>query len=303
MKNVFVDKKILVNIFGDRISFDVPAKCFTSFKTGGILPVVVFPLNKQEIEFLYSLKQAGIAVKFLGAGSNILVSDEGFDGIIASTKNLSGIEELEGFLNVLAGTRVNSLIGYCVKNNLAGLEFLTGIPGTIGGCLIMNAGTKQKSISDAVKIVEYMNHEGIWLKENKKNLLWKYRHSQLKEKSFFIFSCSLKTEAGNRETIRRIIADTMQKRKTSQPLEYPSAGSVFKNPPDGFAGKLIEDAGLKGYRIGDAAVSEKHANFIINLGSATSSDIWKIICHIQETVKKQYNINLETEIEIVGRFS
>ncbi|HOL35128.1 MAG TPA: UDP-N-acetylmuramate dehydrogenase, partial [bacterium] len=283
---IFIDKNTLMKIFKDRVLFDVSAKSLTSFKTGGILPVVVFPSNKQEIEFLLSLEKNGIPVKFLGAGSNVLVSDYGFDGIIASTKNFSGVEYQDGVLNTLAGTRTNSVIGYCIKNQLTGLEFLAGIPGSIGGCLIMNAGTKNKSISDVVGVVEYINHDGEWINEKKENLLWKYRYSQIKEKSFFISSCTLKVEDGDADIIKQTIANIMQKRKTSQPLEYPSAGSVFKNPSGHYAGRLIEQTGLKGFRIGDAVVSEKHANFIVNLGKATSSDIWKIICHIQETVKK-----------------
>ncbi|MGC8805887.1 MAG: UDP-N-acetylmuramate dehydrogenase, partial [Candidatus Ratteibacteria bacterium] len=239
MKKNLVDKGTLIKIFKDRVLFDISAKSLTSFKTGGILPVVVFPSKKQEIEFLLNLKKEGISIKFLGAGSNVLVSDDGFDGIIASTKNFSGVKYQDGVLSALAGTKVNNVIGYCVRNHLTGLEFLAGIPGTIGGCLIMNAGIKNKSISDVVGIVEYMNYEGKWIKEKKENLLWKYRYSQLKEKSFFIFSCTLKVEVGNKDTIRQSIANIMQKRRISQPLEYPSAGSVFKNPPDHYAGKLI----------------------------------------------------------------
>lgn len=296
------EKKLLKDVFGNRAFFDVSARELTTFKTGGNLSVVVFPVCKKEIEFLFSLEKKGIPVKFIGCGSNILISDYGFDGVVAVTKKLNGINILENFISVNSGTKISSLIGFCIKNSLTGVEFLSGIPGTIGGAIINNAGTKEKSISQIIDSIEYLDKTGLWQNEKKEKINWGYRYSQLKEKAFFIFSTVLKIEKGKREKIKDNVSSIMKKRIKTQPLEYPSAGSVFKNPEGFYAGKLIEEAGLKGLKEGDAMISEKHANFIVNKGNAKSSDIWKLMKTIQETINSRYNIYLEPEIELIGRF-
>jgi len=296
------EKKLISNYFGEYASFNVYAKNFTTFKTGGSVSAVVYPREKKDIEFLFGLKSSGVDVKFVGNASNILVSDHGFDGVMAFTKNFSEIECEDEVLNAFSGTKLNKIIGFCIEKGLSGTEFLTGIPGTLGGALIMNAGTKTMSISDIVLSVEFMNNDGKWCREQKDTIIWRYRYSQLREKSFFILSATMKVKKDNAQGIKKTIREIMKKRKQSQPLEYPSAGSVFKNPEGFYAGTLIEQAGLKGYCEGKAKISEKHANFIINTGDATSSDIWKLMKHVQQTIKNKYNITLEPEIELIGRF-
>ncbi|MCM8817487.1 MAG: UDP-N-acetylmuramate dehydrogenase [Candidatus Omnitrophica bacterium] len=295
-------KNLLKDTFKDNVVFDVSAKDFTTFKTGGILSAVVFPSDKTHIELLFELWQKGIPVKFVGCGSNLLISDEGFDGIIAVTKKFSGIDYTKDNISVCCGTKISSLIKFCIDKNIAGFEFLAGIPGTIGGALVNNAGTKEKSISQVVLNVEYIDKKGFWQKEKKNNFVWEYRYSSLKNEAFFIFSTSLITEKGAAGEIKKKVSQIMKKRIQTQPLQYPSAGSVFKNPPGFFAGKLIQDAGLKGLKIGGAMVSEKHANFIVNIKNASSTDVWNLIRHIQQTIRNRYNISLDLEIETVGRF-
>ncbi|MCM8765141.1 MAG: UDP-N-acetylmuramate dehydrogenase [Candidatus Omnitrophica bacterium] len=295
-------KKMLENTFGKRVVFDTSAKDFTTFKTGGPLSAVVFPSRKEEIEFLFELEKKGTEVKFIGRGSNLLISDHGFDGVIAATGKLSDVCLYENFVSGYCGTKISSLIGFCIMRSRGGLEFLSGIPGTIGGALINNAGIKETNISDVVEQIQYMDKGGNWIRSNKIEIAWNYRYSQLKEKAFFVLSCTLRTERNNREKIKENISAILKQRKEKQPLEYPSAGSVFKNPEGLFAGKLIEEAGLKGSRIGGAMISEKHANFIINTGNASSLDIWNLMKFIQEKVNNRYNILLKPEIELIGRF-
>ncbi|MCM8825659.1 MAG: UDP-N-acetylmuramate dehydrogenase [Candidatus Omnitrophica bacterium] len=296
-------KKMLVDAFGKRVVFDASAKDFTTFKTGGLLSAVVFPSKKEEIEFLFELEKKGTDVKFIGRGSNLLISDHGFDGVVAVTKQMSGIVLSENFVSCYCGTKISSLTGFCIEHSLCGLEFLSGIPGTIGGAIINNAGIKDTSISDVVDRIEYMDKSGHWTVANKPEVFWDYRYSRLKESAFFVLSCFLRAEKKSKEEVKKKISAILKQRKERQPLEYPSAGSVFKNPPGFFAGKLIEEAGLKGFSIGGAMVSEKHANFIINTGNASSSDIWNLIRYIQEKINSRYNIILEPEIELIGGFN
>lgn len=296
-------KKMLVDAFGKRVVFDASAKDFTTFKTGGLLSAVVFPSKKEEIEFLFELEKKGTDVKFIGRGSNLLISDCGFDGVIAVTEKISGISLSENFISGYCGAKISFLMGFCIKHSLGGLEFLSGIPGTLGGALVNNAGIKETSISDIVYIIQYMDKSGHWTVANKPEISWDYRYSQLKGKAFFVLSCFLRAEKKSKEEVKKKISAILKQRKEKQPLEYPSAGSVFKNPPGFFAGKLIEEAGLKGFRIGGAMVSEKHANFIINTGNASSSDVWNLIRYIQKKVNSRYNILLKPEIELIGRFT
>ncbi len=237
--------------------FNVSAKEFTTFKTGGTLSAIVFPSDKKHIEFLFGLSQKDIPVKFIGCGSNLLISDDGFDGVVAITKKISGIDYTENRLLVLSGTRISALLGFCINRGVRGPEFLAGIPGTIGGSLINNAGTKDNSIAHLVLSVEYMDKGGFWQKKEKNDIVWKYRYSGLKDYAFFVFSAELTVENGMSEEIKRKVAEIMKRRKSTQPLEYPSAGSIFKNPEGFYAGKLIEKAGLKRFEIGGAMVSEK----------------------------------------------
>ncbi len=296
-------KKQMKDLFADRVIFDMSAKEFTTFKTGGEVSAVVFPKTKNEIDFLFDLYKNGIPVRFLGCGSNVLVSDEGFNGIIAITKHFSNIKRSNSLLEIASGTKISDLLKFCIEHNIQGLEFLAGIPGTIGGCVIVNAGTNNTSAGQIVNSVLVLDKNGIWREKTKKEINWAYRHSDLKNDVFFLASARVFAEKGRKEAIKQKINCAIKKRRRDQPLGYPSAGCVFKNPPGFFAGMLIEKAGLKGFRVGEAEISPKHANFIVNRGKARSLDIWKIIIHIQNIIKKTYNIEMELEIEPIGRFT
>lgn len=301
-KNPLLPKKQIEEIFGNRAVFDISAKKLTTFKTGGFVKVVVFPFSEEEIDFLFQLSKKGICIRFIGCGSNILVSDHGFDGIIAVTRNFSDIRYSEDLLHVSSGTKLSNLLGFCVENSIGGLEFLAGIPGTAGGAVIANAGTNNRSISDVIYSIRFLDVNGLWCEKKRNEIDWGYRYSDLKRYAFFVEFIRIIVEKGDDKTIKEKIKFLMKKRMQNQPLKYASAGCVFKNPSGCFAGMLIENAGMKGFRLGGAEVSDKHANFIVNAGGANSLDIWKLIVHIKNTVKKKYNIELEPEIEFIGRF-
>lgn len=294
--------KELKSFLNNRIKENISLKEFTSFKTGGIAKIVVFPENKEEIEKIFSLCEKH-KKKFLilGKGTNVLISDYGFEGIVIITSLLDRIKKDNNFLICQAGVKISSLLNFCIKNNLSGIEFLSGIPGTIGGAVITNAGLKKEWIGEKIKWVEVYNPEKNKFERIKKEEIeFSYRYSNLEK--FFIISICLKLEIGEKEKILKKIKEFIDERKNKQPIEKHSAGSVFKNPEGKFAGKLIEDCGLKGFCIGDACISEKHANFIINKENAKSSEIYKLIELSRKKVKEKYGIELEPEIKIIGKF-
>jgi UDP-N-acetylmuramate dehydrogenase len=294
-------KKYLKKIFEKRIFFDCEASKITSFKTGGKISILLFPENKGDIESLYHIQnQYNIPVKFLGHGSNVLISDKGYNGIIALTEKFSDISFENRNVYVQSGVKINTFLKFLINNNLKNGEFMSGIPGSIGGVVIMNAGTKDRFISSIISRVDIFDRKGNWIEKNISQIKTEYRTSSLKEDAFFIYSVLFNLEPGNSVEIKLKMKEMMNYRINTQPLGYPSAGSVFKNPEGFSAGKLIEDAGLKGTKIGDAKISEKHANFIINTGKATSSDIYSLIQIVKEKIFQKYGIILETEIELIG---
>ena len=255
------------------------------------------------IKAIALLKDRSEPFMLLGNGSNILVSDKGYDGVVISLENLSKIE-LEGETRIRAGAgALNSRVAsFARDHSLAGFEFAAGIPGTIGGAMIMNAGAyggEMKEITVSVKVIAPTGE----VKElSAKSCDFAYRTSALKREGYVVLSALLNLQKGDEKEITDLMTQLALKRKEKQPLEYPSAGSTFKRPAGYFAGKLIQDAGLKGYQIGGAQVSEKHAGFIINRESATAADIAALIRHVQETVFEQSGVRLEPEIRFLGEF-
>ncbi|MCL5408675.1 MAG: UDP-N-acetylmuramate dehydrogenase [Candidatus Omnitrophica bacterium] len=289
--------------FKDRVFFEFPASEITSFKTGGKISILLFPLDKKDIETLYNLeKQHNVPVKFLGRGSNVLISDKGYNGILAMTENFSKLSLENENVYAESGVKISGFLSFCMDNNLKNMEFLTGIPGSIGGAIIMNAGTKDLFISSITDKINFLDKKGGWVEKNVSEIITGYRMSSLKEEAFFIVSAIFKLERGNSGEIKQKMKEIMKTRMNIQPLEHPSAGSIFKNPPGFFAGKLIEDAGLKGTKTGGVEISEKHANFIINTGNANSSDVYELIMNVKEKIFSKYGIILEPEIEFIGDF-
>lgn len=276
----------------------------TNFKTGGPARYLVSPEDLQEIEAVLSFSaENSIPLLIIGNGTNILVSDDGFQGIVVTTRRLNRIlvDDENELVVCEPGVRLSTLLKTCITHRFTGAEFLAGIPGTVGGGIISNAGLKILWLSKIIKEIEVVRMTGgIPYLLSRQEINFGYRTSNLED--IFICRAEVQIKKESTERIKELIAGYMKKRIASQPLEYPSAGSIFKNPPGFFAGELIDRCGMKGVSRGGACVSEKHANFIINKGNATSSDIYGLIEDIRNKVEKVYNLKLEPEIKIIGRF-
>jgi len=246
-------------------------------------------------------KENNLKIFILGGGSNILFPDEGFDGLVIKMEN-KGIKKIDNIIEVESGTLLSELVFFAKENNLSGMEWGNLIPGTIGGAVANNSGISEKEcISNFLKSVKVIDlrdlEEKIFLKEDCR---FEYRSSLFKKEKFFlIISCKLELLEGDKEKIEKDSRKIIEKRLKSQPYNMPSAGSVFKNPNGSSAGELIDKAGLKGFGIGDAVVSELHGNFILNQGNATANDIKLLINKIKKDVKDKFNVELQEEIEIV----
>jgi len=298
----------------EAVRFDCSMAQYTTFRVGGpaeslydakdtenLRRVIAF-LNREEIPYLV-----------VGRGSNLLVKDEGLEGVVILLRGtLAGIaqEKTDTSVSSLrphdmtveagAGLPIVDLLIHCRDSGYGGLEFLAGIPGTVGGAVAMNAGAFGKEIGDQVKEINMITAGGDVVTRNRSQLKFSYRALHIEKKSVIIGAC-LKVDTGDVKTVANKIAGYLKRRKESQPIEYLSGGSVFKNPPNDYAGRLIEHAGLKGKKIGGAMVSEKHANYIVNTGDATAKDILELLSLTQEKVRNETGIKLEPEIKIVGR--
>lgn len=276
---------------------------YTTYKVGGKALAIVYPKNVDcLIKLLRLLKENDVKYKILGNGSNLLFSDSLFEGIIIK---LSSFNEVEFFGNnkvrVGAGYSLIKLSLLTAKKGLAGLEFASGIPGTVGGAAFMNAGAYKSDMGYVVQEVKVLTPDYKIITLENKELNFHYRSSFLqKHPEYICLEVIIKLKKGDREILNEVINERRERRRESQPLEYPSAGSVFRNPDGGFAGKMIEDLGLKGYSNGGAKVSEKHANFIINYNKATSKDIKELIDYVHDAVLKEYNVDLKIEQEFVN---
>jgi UDP-N-acetylmuramate dehydrogenase len=277
-------------------------KNHTTYRVGGLAKVIIFPFNIPKlIELLKLIKENNIKYKVLGKGSNLIFSDKLFDGIIIKLDNLDELIISNKEITVGAGYSLIKLAMKLSRLGYAGLEFATGIPGSIGGSVFMNAGAYNSDMANIIKSVTVLTPDLEVKKLNKKEMKFGYRTSFLKENPDYIcLSVKLHLEKGNVEDILELVEDRKKRRLASQPLEYPSAGSVFRNPPNEYAGHLIEECGLKGKQIGGAVVSSKHANFIVNIDNATSDDIRNMILLVKGKVKEKYNIELQVEQEFVN---
>lgn len=277
-------------------------KIHTTYKIGGIAKYFITPKDLNElISLIKYLRENNIKYMILGNGSNTIFSSKTYDGAIINLSNLNKMEIKNNKIYVESGYQLIKLSIDAMNNNLSGLEFASGIPANVGGAVYMNAGAYKSDMSNLIEEVTFLD-ENLELKTLKNNELdFSYRHSLFQEKNYIIISTILKLTSGNKEEIKELMDNRKQRRIDSQPLDYPSAGSVFRNPSaEVFAGKLIEDLGLKGYMIGGAKISEKHANFIINYDNATGEDIKKLIELIKEKVKEKYNIDLIVEQRFVN---
>ncbi len=281
------------------IRYDEPLSLHCSYKTGGPAKYFAEPKSNAELEYVWDfLKEKGIKYIIIGNGTNILFDDEGFNGLVISLKKLNRYIILDGEkVYTGAGVLLDDLILFTITNRLSGLERLSGIPGTIGGAIYMNAGAFDSEIKDVVESVEVFK-DGKFTHLSKGEITFSYRKSSITDE--IVTSVTLKLTY-SKDDLFKTRNDILSRREEKQPLEYPSCGSVFKRPPGTFAGKLIEECGLKGFTIGGAKVSEKHSNFIINFNNATSRDIKELISHVKKVVYEKTGVMLEEEVKIIER--
>jgi UDP-N-acetylmuramate dehydrogenase len=293
---------ILKENFKGKLVENYPMSRYTSFRCGGNARYIIYPESIEELKKIIEIsKEYNLKFLVLGKGTNVLISENGFDGIIISTLKLNKIRFDGKNLECESGVKISSLLRFCIENSLKGIEFLAGIPGTVGGAVKNNAGLKNEWISEKIDYVKFIDfNSGEIVKKEKKDIFFDYRRSEF-DNSKIIVDVNFKLENGTKEEIIDKIAIYMKERKNKQPVGY-SAGSIFKNPHPYYAGKLIEKSGLKGYSIGDCYISEKHANFIINRGNGKAYEVYKLIKIIKEKVKEKFDITLELEIQLIGEF-
>ena len=288
-----------MNEYGEILE-NVSLKNYNTFRIGGKAKYIIKPYDKDNlIKLINYLSDNKLDYFIIGGGSNIILPDEDYNGIVIILSNLNNIEINKNSVKVEAGINLNKFIMNIVNNNLSGLENIYGIPGTLGGAIKGNVGCNGSTISDYILSVTFLEN-GLIKKIDKSKCNFSYRNSIFKyDKNKIIISVEFLLQQGNKETMLNIIKENHKKRINSQPLDFPNAGCVFKNPNNYYAGKMIEDSGLMNYHINDAYISDKHANFIINKGNATSNDILSLINYIKTIIKKNYNVDLELEQEII----
>ncbi len=281
-----------------------PMSSYTTFKIGGPADVLVSPKNEEQLKRVISLlREYSIPFMPLGKGSNLLISDEGIEGaVVHIADGFDKIELLEeNIVSCGAGASLAALCSFALNEGLSGVETAYGIPGSVGGAIYMNAGAYGGEMKDIVRAVTYLSSDGEIKRAEAEELDFSYRHSRFSGKNDVILSAEFCLMSDDKSAIRERMDDYVGRRKAKQPLNFPSAGSVFKRPEGHFAGALIEQCNLKGYQIGGAQVSEKHAGFIINVGNATCADVLALIEHIKKTVLEKFEVELESEVIKLGR--
>ena len=272
-----------------------------TFRCGGEAELYVMPGSIEELaQVIKTCKENDYPYMVIGNGSNILVRDDGYQGAVIEINNrISTIDVIGEEIVADAGAKLSAVAMTAYENDLAGFEFAHGIPGNVGGAVVMNAGAYGGEMKDVIKWVKVLNDEGEIKTIEAKDLELGYRTSVIAKKSMVVLQMCIELQIGSAGEIAEIMQILMQKRKSRQPLEYPSAGSTFKRPEGYFAGKLIEDAGLRGYRVGGAMVSEKHCGFVINYDNATATDVLQVINDVKVRVKEQFGVELEPEVKII----
>lgn len=295
--------EILQKLVGtEQVWAQEPMKKHTTFRVGGCARYLVEPKDALQLSAVVNACRAeNMPYYVVGNGSNLLVSDSGYDGVIIHLfKNMSGIRTEGNHMILQAGALLVRAASTACREGLSGLEFASGIPGTVGGALVMNAGAYGGEMKDVVSRVTVLTPEGELREYTKEQMAFGYRRSRLTEEAGIVLETEFSLQPGRTEEIRARMEELKEKRVSRQPLEYASAGSTFKRPNGYFAGKLIEDAGLRGYRIGDAQVSEKHCGFVINRGNATASEVAEVIRQVQDRVYVHSGVRLQTEVKFLG---
>lgn len=289
----------------DAVLINEPMSKHTTFKIGGAADILIEP---EDIECLLgvleALKKNNVPFFIMGNGSNLLVGDRGVRGAVIKISNSMSAASVDGeYIDAEGGIKLSRLANIAQSASLTGLEFASGIPGTLGGALFMNAGAYGGEMKDVIKSVTYLDIKSGEIKTISGNECdFGYRHSIFSEIDAVVISARLKLSNGDGKEIRATMNELAAKRNDKQPIDKPSAGSTFKRPEGHFAGTMIQDCGLKGYKIGGAEVSEKHAGFIINAGGATAKDVRNLIEYVQDTVDDKFSVRLEPEVKFVGEF-
>ena len=283
------------------LRFDEPMKEHTSFRIGGPVEVMAFPKNPEQLR---QLMQISVLLDtkpiILGAGTNVLAPDDGIKGLVICLKDcLDGMQQLDDTtIRVMAGVTMTRAAVFAANLGLGGLEFAHGIPGTVGGGVYMNAGAYGGEICQVCKSVDVMDAQGNIRRYSNEEMRFSYRHSVLEDNGGIVIAVEFALTKASTEDVRGKMKDLMARRSASQPLDKPSAGSAFKRPVGGYAAALIDQAGLKGYRVGDAAISEKHAGFAVNLGAATADEVKTLLKQVSDMVYEKSGIRLEPEVRI-----
>lgn len=301
MNQSFYDKLTSV-IAKERVYVDEPMSRHTTFRVGGPADFFVTPKTKEDVrDVIRVCKEVGMPYYIIGNGSNLLVSDAGYRGVIVQIYKEMNEVKVEGDLvKAQAGALLSGIAAKALGAELSGFEFASGIPGTIGGACVMNAGAYGGEMKDVLESVTVLTGEGKIIELGRNELELGYRTSVIAKKGYIVLGAVLKLERGDGEKIKTYMDELKEKRVTKQPLEYPSAGSTFKRPEGYFAGKLIEDAGLRGFQVGGAQVSEKHCGFVINRDHATAADIMELMRQVQIRVKENSGVDLEPEVKRLG---
>lgn len=289
----------------ENIKYGEMLKDHTTFRVGGEADAIVIVESVQQLQgILRYLPKVEIPYYVIGNGSNLLVGDKGYRGIIIKlAENMSNVTVVGNRVIAQAGASLAKVARAALDHGLTGLEFAAGIPGTVGGGVIMNAGAYDGEMKLVVDSVTVINGEGELLTLDNATMEFGYRTSVIKNQNFVVTECTFLLQPGDKEEIKAKMDDFGARRREKQPLEYPSAGSTFKRPEGHFAGKLIMDAGLRGFTVGGAQVSEKHCGFVINTGDATAADIKSLMEKVQEEVYRQFSVRLEPEVIMLGEFS
>lgn len=288
---------------GSGIFMEEPMKKHTTFRVGGPADVLVQPDETALAAILALCRQYHVSYSFIGNGSNLLVGDKGIRGVVIEMTDPMGNIEVDGTkITAQAGAMLSKIANTAASNGLGGMEFAAGIPGSVGGAVVMNAGAYGGEMKDIIEKVYVLDENGAQLELDRDALDLGYRHSCIPEKKYIVTKVVLELVPRNEAEIRSEMKELNKKRAEKQPLQYPSAGSTFKRPEGYFAGKLIMDAGLRGYQVGGAQVSEKHCGFVINKGDATAADICQLMRDVSDKVQAQFGVVLEPEVKMIGEF-
>lgn len=288
----------------EKVKVDEPMKRHTTFRIGGPADCFLLPSTEEELQGILKIcKDEKMPYFILGNGSNLLVGDGGYRGVVIQIyKNMSAVKTEGTTITAQAGALLSAVAAAAKNASLTGFEFAGGIPGTIGGAAVMNAGAYGGEMKDVLCEVTVMDKEGEIFSLPAEKLELGYRTSVIKKAGYIVLEAKIQLKEGDQEAIRETMKDLTIRRTTKQPLEYPSAGSTFKRPEGYFAGKLIMDSGLAGYQVGGAQVSEKHCGFVINAGGATAKDVRTLMDNVRDIVYKKYGVTLEPEVKFLGDF-